>query len=527
MTNNSAQVARFNAMPIADKLLELALGSVRLFGFVNLADFVRTAKELYSVVFNLEDAIAFFLSVCDDNDDFCLHEYDGDLFLISKQLVETDYDLHYEENEDGDEEGGEESDGAFARFVELYYTTSEYPRYLPTLGELLAWSNLDECDDYPQNEATRALLKHLVEDNGASENTANVALIDLEQSIRYGYLFEFLTAPFFHRGITFEVKVGDPTLDFITHVYNTTRSWLLAGHTAEEVDEQVDSPVLVSCYEAAQESDGLQEPRMQLEKSWYRNMLQARSLPQDERTSFLNRSKAYRGKPAHSLSGMLDSMSTTQLGDVATSLYRTKHMNTPLDDIITGRVDVPRYPQSYSDYYDMALAMLVDSSLVESLLIQLPEHEFETTMAVCECDEVRKDINDQNVPILSRESGLIGIYAEKDELVFVMPDEVKAVIAALEPERLRANHAQAHAEWMSYLDNLAFEDEPYDYDDFEHESDQAHFDLELPAWAVDSVLSGAEAYGKPTQTRKHVGRNDPCPCGSDKKYKRCCGSVSS
>jgi len=23
---------------------------------------------------------------------------------------------------------------------------------------------------------------------------------------------------------------------------------------------------------------------------------------------------------------------------------------------------------------------------------------------------------------------------------------------------------------------------------------------------------------------KKVGRNDPCPCGSGKKYKRCCGS---
>jgi preprotein translocase subunit SecA len=22
-----------------------------------------------------------------------------------------------------------------------------------------------------------------------------------------------------------------------------------------------------------------------------------------------------------------------------------------------------------------------------------------------------------------------------------------------------------------------------------------------------------------------VGRNDPCPCGSGKKYKKCCGAV--
>jgi preprotein translocase subunit SecA len=23
---------------------------------------------------------------------------------------------------------------------------------------------------------------------------------------------------------------------------------------------------------------------------------------------------------------------------------------------------------------------------------------------------------------------------------------------------------------------------------------------------------------------RNVGRNDPCPCGSGKKYKRCCGA---
>ena len=27
----------------------------------------------------------------------------------------------------------------------------------------------------------------------------------------------------------------------------------------------------------------------------------------------------------------------------------------------------------------------------------------------------------------------------------------------------------------------------------------------------------------PRQTEKKVGRNEPCPCGSDKKLKKCCG----
>jgi SWIM/SEC-C metal-binding protein len=28
---------------------------------------------------------------------------------------------------------------------------------------------------------------------------------------------------------------------------------------------------------------------------------------------------------------------------------------------------------------------------------------------------------------------------------------------------------------------------------------------------------------KPTTAEKKVGRNEPCPCGSGKKYKKCCG----
>lgn len=30
---------------------------------------------------------------------------------------------------------------------------------------------------------------------------------------------------------------------------------------------------------------------------------------------------------------------------------------------------------------------------------------------------------------------------------------------------------------------------------------------------------------KPVETGKKIGRNDPCPCGSGKKYKKCCGKI--
>jgi len=42
---------------------------------------------------------------------------------------------------------------------------------------------------------------------------------------------------------------------------------------------------------------------------------------------------------------------------------------------------------------------------------------------------------------------------------------------------------------------------------------------------VSEAAAAAEAQvkAKPVRTGPKVGRNDPCPCGSGKKYKQCCG----
>ena len=48
---------------------------------------------------------------------------------------------------------------------------------------------------------------------------------------------------------------------------------------------------------------------------------------------------------------------------------------------------------------------------------------------------------------------------------------------------------------------------------------------EQQARILEAALAGAEGKKKPVVTAKSqkVGRNDPCPCGSGKKYKHCCG----
>lgn len=59
---------------------------------------------------------------------------------------------------------------------------------------------------------------------------------------------------------------------------------------------------------------------------------------------------------------------------------------------------------------------------------------------------------------------------------------------------------------------------------------KAQWLYELPAW--DNLLTAErrkELYRQQKKSgtivkEKKIGRNDPCPCGSGKKYKKCCGA---
>jgi uncharacterized protein len=54
-------------------------------------------------------------------------------------------------------------------------------------------------------------------------------------------------------------------------------------------------------------------------------------------------------------------------------------------------------------------------------------------------------------------------------------------------------------------------------------SDEARADRERLLQEIDAEVAATEPYHNPF---RGVGRNDPCPCGSGKKFKRCCLGVS-
>jgi hypothetical protein len=53
---------------------------------------------------------------------------------------------------------------------------------------------------------------------------------------------------------------------------------------------------------------------------------------------------------------------------------------------------------------------------------------------------------------------------------------------------------------------------------------KTHMSFRMPSvQCIDFVKQRPESIQVGGETLNKVGRNDPCPCGSGKKYKRCCG----
>lgn len=53
----------------------------------------------------------------------------------------------------------------------------------------------------------------------------------------------------------------------------------------------------------------------------------------------------------------------------------------------------------------------------------------------------------------------------------------------------------------------------HEISEFHRENDQWYY------------VDGKEPEKKPTFAATKIARNDPCPCGSSKKYKKCCGNI--
>ena len=87
-----------------------------------------------------------------------------------------------------------------------------------------------------------------------------------------------------------------------------------------------------------------------------------------------------------------------------------------------------------------------------------------------------------------------------EELDLEQLNEDSAITLTIDYEKLYYNMLKAKADWL----------------------------YTLPQW--DKLLSGEKRreirlklHADSRITVEKIGRNDPCPCGSGKKYKKCCG----
>ena len=103
------------------------------------------------------------------------------------------------------------------------------------------------------------------------------------------------------------------------------------------------------------------------------------------------------------------------------------------------------------------------------------------------------------IPVMTMVGFLDGI---DESLIVPNPieemDEDTEVNLIFDKEKLYKNMVDAKADWLYGLDNI-----------FDEDKKKA---LYREAKKANTVIKG-----------KKVGRNDPCPCGSGKKYKFCCG----
>ncbi len=98
-------------------------------------------------------------------------------------------------------------------------------------------------------------------------------------------------------------------------------------------------------------------------------------------------------------------------------------------------------------------------------------------------------------------------------------------------EMLRSPQGAMLADFSAFCQERGFDDEPG-----EAEMRELHEEwLQTPRPALEGekpadALDGGRLFPSKVETFRRetpkVGRNDPCPCGSGKKFKRCCGKAA-
>ncbi len=151
------------------------------------------------------------------------------------------------------------------------------------------------------------------------------------------------------------------------------------------------------------------------------------------------------------------------------------------------QTDKKQLQQFWSDYF------LTEKGIYEQLL-ENPDEEVSGT--------VKELAEKYNIPVMKMVGFLDGINEslKKENPIEEMTEDT-VVSLAFDKEMLYKNMVDAKADWLY---NLPAWEKIFD--------EEKRKDLYREAKKMNTIVKG-----------KKIGRNDPCPCGSGKKYKKCCG----
>lgn len=151
----------------------------------------------------------------------------------------------------------------------------------------------------------------------------------------------------------------------------------------------------------------------------------------------------------------------------------------------------------YEDILNFYLGSTGEDNVIDSDLISLIIYDLIGVKAT-ELIDVIKNLYDKGMVTKS-------ICGEYDEVERDMPKGTKIHMKE-ELLSIKETYDEITAPWTDY-DEDEFEDDYDDYEDYDEDS--------LPMFYNNEKI-------EPVRTGEKIGRNDPCPCGSGKKYKKCC-----
>ena len=149
--------------------------------------------------------------------------------------------------------------------------------------------------------------------------------------------------------------------------------------------------------------------------------------------------------------------------------------------------DKKQLQKFWSDYF------LTEKGIYEQLL-ENPDEEVSGT--------VKELAENYNIPLMKMVGFLDGINEslKKENPIEEMTEDT-VVSLAFDKEMLYKNMVDAKADWLY---NLSAWEKIFD--------EEKRKELYREAKKMNTIVK-----------EKKIGRNDPCPCGSGKKYKKCCG----